>query len=101
MRYKPYFVDKFKPKIRFPRNAKRQTRKQRLKLKGSRLKARRIKNVDSKMKRALTSVLLFSSIASYIYPPLGLISITILAIIFIAATVNSLVDKNEKQYEVL
>ena len=100
MRYKPYFVDKYKPKIRFPRNAKRQARKKRLKFKRSRLKAKRIKNVDSKTKKILTSILLFSSVGSYIFPPSAYLGLASLGIIFIAAVISSLVDKNQRQYEV-
>ena len=101
MRYKPYFVVNYKPNIRFPKTVPRQARKKRLKLKRSRLKAKRIKNVDSKIKKNLTSALLFTSICSYIFPPLAYLSIAVLGAIFIAALISSLINKNEKQYEVI
>ena len=101
MRYKSYFTNKYKPKIRFPRNAKRQARKKRLKLKSSRLEAKRVKNVDSKIKKFLTSILLLSPVGTYFFPFLVYLTIASICVIFVAEITASLINKKEKQFEVI
>ena len=101
MRYKPYFVDRYKPKLGFLKKRKKYQRKKRLRLRLGKLKAIRVKTQDSALRKKLGVLIIFFTTLSFIFPPVFYLSIGIIGICFFLACGKALFFKNEKTFSVV
>ncbi|WDE98428.1 hypothetical protein PQO03_21695 [Lentisphaera profundi] len=100
MRFKPFFVKRHRAALSFPKHGKRQPRKKRLIFKLGKLKAKRLKSLDSSMKKKFSALIIICTLVSLIFPPAFYLCSLSLGICFIAACGKALFYKNEKQYTV-